>query len=130
MKRDADGWYYFVDRIKDALRRRGENISSFEIEAPMLQHPMVEQVAVIGVPAEVAGGEDEVKACVVLKKGAALEPQALIEWCEARIPAFMVPRYIEFLDELPKTPSEKIQKKKLREDGINGNTWDRLAPNR
>lgn len=130
MKRDAEGWYYFVDRIKDALRRRGENISSFEIEAPMLQHPMVEQVAVIGVPAEVAGGEDEVKACVVLKKGTALEPQALIDWCEARIPAFMVPRYIEFLDDLPKTPSEKIQKKKLREDGITDKTWDRLAQDR
>lgn len=129
MRRDANGWYWFVDRIKDALRRRGENISSFEVEAPIRQHEAVMDVAVIGVPSDVPGGEDDVKACIVLKPGSTLDPETVIDWCEERLPSFTVPRYIEFLSELPKTPSEKTQKNKLREQGLTPRTWDRLAAN-
>ncbi|MCC6246731.1 MAG: AMP-binding protein [Rubrivivax sp.] len=128
VRRDADGWYYFVDRLKDALRRRGENISSYEVEAPIREHPAVAEVAVVAVPSELPGGEDEVKACVVLNQGAALAPEALIAWCEGRIPAFAIPRYIEFLTQFPKTPSEKVQKNILRAAGITAATWDRNGP--
>lgn len=126
LRRDAEGWYYFVDRIKDALRRRGENISSFEVEEPIRSHPAVLDVAVIGVPADLAGGEDEVKACIVLKPGHDLSPVELTEWCEARMPSFVIPRFIEFLNTMPKTPSEKVQKAELRKTGRNENTWDRV----
>ena len=125
LRRDAEGWYYFVDRIKDALRRRGENISSFEVEEPIREHPAVADVAVVAVPADIAAGEDEVKACVVLKEGHTLTAPELIQWCEPRMPYFVIPRYIEFLETLPKTPSEKIQKIELRKAGISAGTWDR-----
>lgn len=126
LRRDSDGWYYFVDRIKDALRRRGENISSFEVEDALRQHEAVAEVAVIAVPAEVAAGEDEVKACVVLKPGRTLTALELVQWAEPRMPSFVVPRYIEFYDALPTTPSEKVRKAELRKDGITANTWDRV----
>ena len=73
LRRDAEGWYYFVDRVKDALRRRGENISSFEVESVVRSHPAVAECAVIGVKADEAAGEDEVKACVILREGAELD---------------------------------------------------------
>lgn len=124
VRQDAEGWYYYVDRIKDSLRRRGENISSFEIERPIAEHPAVAEVAVVAVPADVDGGEDEVKACVVLRPGQTVEPGALLAWCKARIPLFAVPRYIEFMDRFPRTPSEKIQKNLLRAAGVTRQTWD------
>lgn len=127
LRRDENGWYYFVDRIKDALRRRGENISSFEVESVVRNHPQVAECAVIGVQADEAGGEDEVKACVMLAEGTdGLDFSDVIEWCEARMPGFMVPRYIEVMNDFPRTPSEKVQKKKLREAGVTPQTWDRL----
>ncbi|MES2483496.1 MAG: AMP-binding protein [Pseudomonadota bacterium] len=126
VKRDAQGWYYFVDRLKDSLRRRGENISSFEVEAPIREHPAVAEVAVVAVPSEHEGGEDEVKACIVAHPGALADPADIVAWCEGRLPAFAIPRYIEFLDSFPKTPSEKVQKSVLRSAGITAATWDRL----
>jgi crotonobetaine/carnitine-CoA ligase len=125
MRRDAQGWYYFVDRMKDALRRRGENVSSFEVEEPIRSHPDVADVAVVAAPSGIEGGEDEIKACVVLKGGATLAPEKLIAWCEERMPYFAIPRYIEFLGDLPRTPTEKVQKNKLREAGVTAQTWDR-----
>ena len=125
LRRDKDGWYYFVDRMKDALRRRGENISSFEVEEPIRDHPAVLDVAVIAVPADVEGGEDEVKVCVVLRPDASLAPEALMAWCEERMPHFAVPRYVEYMQDLPRTPSEKVQKVELRRAGVNAATWDR-----
>lgn len=125
LKRDADGWFYFVDRFKDALRRRGENISSFEVEAPLRRHPAVADVAVVAVPAE-SGGEDEIKACIVLKPGHGASHEEIIRWCEPLLPYFAVPRYLEFMAEFPRTPSEKIQKNLLRQRGLDGDTWDRL----
>ena len=127
MRRDDEGWYYFVDRVKDALRRRGENISSFEVESVVRSHPAVDECAVVAAPAEEEGGEDEVKVCVVVGDGADFQPADLIAWCDARMPYFMVPRYIEVLESLPRTVSEKVQKKLLRERGVTPQTWDRVA---
>ena len=92
-------------------------------DRPFLQHPAVAEAAVVGVPGEAL--EDEVKACIVLRHGHTLTPEALIDWCELRLPYFAVPRYVEFLQELPKTPSEKIQKNVLRAAGVSARTWDR-----
>jgi len=122
-KRDADGYFYFVDRKKDALRRRGENISSFEVERAINSHPSVLESAAVAVPSEV--GEDEVKICVVLKPGATLPPEELIRHCNDRMPYFAVPRYVEFMGSLPKTPTERVEKYKLKQAGITANTWDR-----
>ncbi|HEY4039794.1 MAG TPA: AMP-binding protein [Burkholderiaceae bacterium] len=126
LRRDCAGWYYFVDRVKDALRRRGENISSFEVEAGVSSHPAVAECAVIGVRADQDAGEDEVMACVVVKEGLAISHAELIAWCDARMPAFMVPRYIEFLPALPRTETQKIRKRELRERGVTASTWDRI----
>ena len=125
LRRDADGWYYFVDRYKDALRRRGENISSYEVEQAILAHPAVEECAVIGVAAGVEAGEDEVMAVLTLAKPV---PAAEIwQWCQGRIPAFAIPRFLRFVDALPKTPSEKIRKAELRGAGVTEDTFDRAA---
>jgi crotonobetaine/carnitine-CoA ligase len=127
LRMDEQGWFYFVDRYKDALRRRGENISSYEVETAILSHAAVVEVAVIGVPAPgVEAGEDEVMAYLVTRE--ATTPQSVWEWCEQRIPAFAVPRFLRFVDELPKTPSQRVQKARLRGLGITGDTHDRSAP--
>jgi crotonobetaine/carnitine-CoA ligase len=122
---DADGWLYFVGRKKDAIRRRGENISAFEIEEIVQAHPAVLEAAAFGVPSELT--EEEVKVCAVRRPGAALTPEELVDWCAARMARHMVPRYIEFVDALPRTPTEKVEKYKLREAGITAATWDRDA---
>jgi crotonobetaine/carnitine-CoA ligase len=125
LRRDEDGWFYFVDRMGDTLRRRGENISTYEVEQPILEHPAVQEVAVVGEQAQEEGGEDEVKAWVVFEEGKSATPAELIEWSNDRMPYFMIPRYLEFVEELPKTENEKIQKAKLREWGNSADTWDR-----
>lgn len=127
MRRDAEGWYYFVDRVKDALRRRGENISSFEVESGIRSHPAIAECAVIGVRADQDAGEDEVMACVVLKQGEQVEYAELIAWADKRLPSFMVPRYIEIMSSLPQTATEKVKKKDLRERGVTAATWDRVS---
>jgi carnitine-CoA ligase len=123
LMRDAAGNYHFVDRLKDSIRRKGENISSMEVEIEILQHPAVLEAAVFPVRAE--GGEDEVMAVLVPKPGQALEPEALLRFLAPRLPHFMLPRYLEFADGLPKTPTGKIQKFPLRERGLGPATWDR-----
>jgi crotonobetaine/carnitine-CoA ligase len=120
---DEDGYMFFVDRIKDYIRRRGENISSSEIERVVNIHPKVMDSAAISVKSELS--EDEVKIVVVLKEGESLAPEELLAFCEERMPYFAVPRYVEFVENLPKTSNEKVQKNKLRETGITANTWDR-----
>jgi carnitine-CoA ligase len=119
---DADGWFYFVDRQKDAIRRRGENISSMEVEAHINTHPAVLESAAVAVASE--WGEDEVKAVVVLKPSMSLSPSDLHAYLTENMAKFMVPRYIEFTDALPKTPTEKVRKIELREAGVNATTWD------
>jgi crotonobetaine/carnitine-CoA ligase len=127
LRRDEDGWFYFVDRMGDTLRRRGENISTYEVEQPLLEHAAVQEVAVVGEKAEEEGGEDEVKAWIVFEEGKEATPEELIEWSNDRMPYFMVPRYLEFVEELPKTENEKIQKAKLRERGNSADTFDRVT---
>ena len=122
-KQDEDGYFYFVDRKKDAIRRRGENISSFEVEKVINAHPQVLECAVFAVPSEL--GEDEVKANVVLRENQNLPFQELVEFCSERMAYFAVPRYVEYVTELPKTPTNRIEKYRLRELGVTENTWDR-----
>ncbi|MQA81825.1 MAG: AMP-binding protein [Streptosporangiales bacterium] len=124
-RRDEDGNFYFVDRFKDVIRRRGENISSVEVELIVNQHDDVMESAAIPVTSDV--GEEEVKVAVVLKPGRELAEEVLARFCTERMPRFMVPRYIEFVDSLPKTPTEKIRKAELRKLGITEHTWDREA---
>jgi crotonobetaine/carnitine-CoA ligase len=123
--READGYYRFVDRLKDAIRRRGENVSSFEVEQVLLSHPEVGNAAVFPVPSELA--EDEVMAAIVRRPGSALTERALCEFCRPQLAYFAVPRFIEFVDELPVTENGKVQKFKLRDRGVTARTWDREA---
>ena len=118
-----DGQFFFVDRMKDAIRRRGENISSFEVETEVCAHPAIKEAAAVAVPSEFA--EDEVLAVVSLVEGATLDPAELIEFLVPRMAHFMVPRYIRIVPDLPKTPTQKVQKHLLRSDGITADTWDR-----
>ena len=122
-KKDEEGYFYFVDRKKDAIRRRGENISSFEVEKVINTHPKVLESAVFAVPSDL--GEDEVKANIVLKQSEILPPEDLIMYCNERMAYFAIPRYLEFADELPKTPTGRVEKYRLRKMGVTGNTWDR-----
>lgn len=124
-RRDKDGYFYFVDRVKDAIRRRGENISSFEVEAEVCRHPAVREAAAIAVPSEYS--EDEVMVVVAPVPGQKIDCHALAEFLIEKMPYFMVPRYFRILEELPKTPSAKVMKADLRKDGITGDTFDREA---
>jgi crotonobetaine/carnitine-CoA ligase len=125
-RRDEHGNYYFVDRQKDALRRRGENVSSFEVEAVVLSHPDVTECAAVGVDAGL--GEQEIKICVVGRDGKPVDPVELTEFLIPKLPRFMVPRYVEQYDALPKTEATmRIQKAKLRERPFTDATWDREA---
>jgi crotonobetaine/carnitine-CoA ligase len=120
---DEDGNFYFVDRIKDCLRRRGENISSFEVEIEVDAHPAILESAAVAVPSPLA--EDDLKVVAALKPGCSVAPAELLAFLKARLPAYMVPRYIEIrTDELPKTPTGKVRKVLLRESGTEG-AWDR-----
>lgn len=120
---DEDGYFHFVDRKKDALRRRGENISSYEVEKVISAHPAVLESAAVAAISEM--GEDEVMVCLRLKPGKKLEPEELMAYCEKQMAYFMIPRYVRFMDELPKTPTERVEKYRLREEGITHDTWDR-----
>ncbi len=121
----VDDWgnYFFVDRAKDAIRRRGENISSFEVEEQVLAHPAVQEAAVVGVAGD--GGEQDVLAVVVAKPDQTVDPAELIEFLIPRLPHFMVPRYVRLVEALPKTPTAKIEKHTLRAEGIASGAWDR-----
>jgi crotonobetaine/carnitine-CoA ligase len=120
---DEEGFLYYVGRKKDAIRRRGENISAHEVENVVNQHPSVLESAAVAVPSEL--GEDDVKIVVVLRPGASLEPDELIRFCGGRMAYFMVPRYVDLRDSLPKNPSQRIEKYKLRAEGNSSTTWDR-----
>jgi crotonobetaine/carnitine-CoA ligase len=124
---DEDGALYFLDRKKDAIRRRGENISSMELEAEIAEYEHVAEAAVVGVPSEV--GEEDVKAFVV-PRGAGFTPEGLIGFLERRVPEFMLPRYVVAVDELPKTPTEKVRKVELKERPVDERTWERPAKQR
>ncbi len=120
---DDDGYFYYVDRMKDAIRRRGENISSWEVEKVVTSHDSVAEAAAIGVPSELT--EEEVLIVVVAKPGHEIDPVSLLDLCQLRLPHYAVPRYVRIADELPKTPSQRIEKYKLRVEGLLPGTWDR-----
>lgn len=122
---DPDGNFTFVDRQKDAIRRRGENISSFEIEQVVVRHPAVAECAAIGVASEL--GDQEVKICVVLAADQEVEPDSIVDYCAENLPRFAVPRYVEFVSLLPKTATGRVQKTKLRQEPLGPATWDRAA---
>ncbi len=122
---DGDGFLYFVDRKKDYLRRRGENISSFEMERAVIAHEAIADVAVHAVASD--QGEDDVKVTAVLVAGFGLTEEELCRWTAERVPYFAIPRYIEFRADLPRNPVGRVLKYELRDDGITASTWDREA---
>ena len=119
---DEDGFFYFVDRKKDYLKRRGENISSFEMEAAIKGHACVQEVAVHAVPSSL--GDDDVKVTIVLKPGEHVGEEELCRWIIERVPYYAVPRYIEYRESLPKNPQDKVLKYQLRDEGCTPTTWD------
>jgi carnitine-CoA ligase len=121
-KFDEQGFFYFIDRKKDYLRRRGENISSFEMESAFAQHPDITEVAVHAVPA--AAGEDDVKVTAVRQPESQLTAEALFRWAMGKVPYYALPRYIEFRDSLPKNPQGRVLKYELRAQGKTAATWD------
>lgn len=121
---DEDGFLFFVDRKKDSLRRRGENVSSFEVERIINTHPAVLCTALYGVKSDVSD-DDDIMVSVETKPGCSLSPEGLIAYCEERMAYFMVPRYVRFMDELPKNAVLKVEKYKLRGEGVTPDTWDR-----
>lgn len=120
--RDEEGYFYFVDRLKDCIRRRGENISSFELERTLLSHPSVADAAVIAVPSDIA--EDDVMAVIVPREGTKIMPEDFFRFCDQRLPYFMVPRYYRQVDNLPRTANDKVRKVELRQAGVTPDTWD------
>lgn len=125
LRTDEEGYYYFVDRKKDAIRRRGENISSHEVEMEIFKHPAVREVAAFAAKSDIA--EDEVMICLSAAVGKEIDKRELIDFMIPRMPHFMVPRYVRIMDELPKTPTGKILKDVLRKEGVTSDTWDREA---
>jgi crotonobetaine/carnitine-CoA ligase len=123
--RDEDGYFRFVDRLKDAIRRRGENISSYEVEQVLLAHPDIDMAAVFPVSSELA--EDEVMAAIVTRPGATISAVELMQFCALRLPHFAVPRFVDFVADLPRTENGKVRKYELRERGVTASTWDREA---
>jgi crotonobetaine/carnitine-CoA ligase len=121
-KFDDDGFFYFVDRKKDYLRRRGENISSFEMETAFAAHPDLAEVAVHAVPSD--KGEDDVKVTAILRPGSTLTAEALFQWSTDAVPYYALPRYIEFRTTLPKNPQGRVLKYELRDEGKTATTWD------
>ena len=120
--KDEEGFFYFIGRQSYFMRRRGENVSADEVEEVINSHPEVQNSAVVGVFSEV--GDDEIKAYIVPKKDISIAPESIISWCEERIAYFKVPRYIEFVNDLPMTPTNRIQRFILKNRGI-GVAWDR-----
>jgi len=122
--RGTAGDYRLVDRVKDSIRRRGENVSSIEVESEMLEHPDVVEAAAFAVPSDI---EDDVMVAVVLSPGAAADPEGIIGFLRDRLPHFAIPRYLDFVEALPRTPSLRVDKNALRHRGITDRTWDRIA---
>jgi carnitine-CoA ligase len=119
---DADRYLYFVDRKADYLRRRGENISSFEVERILMTHGELADVAVHAVPSPMT--EDDLKVTATLVAGSQLEAEALFHWCVDQLPYFALPRYIEFRQELPRSPVGRVLKRELREEELGPDVWD------
>ena len=122
MRADQDGFLYYIGRLKDSIRRRGENVSAWEVELAIGRHPDVLEAAAIGVPSEL--GEEDVAAFVVPREGHTIDPEDLHKFLSADLPRFAVPRFIEVVDELPKTPTERVSKDAVRARGLSDRAWD------
>lgn len=122
-KKDSSGSYWFVDRKKDALRFAGRNISTMEVEMVLRKHPMVKDVAAFGIPSKEVEGESELKLNIVLKPDADITHEGMAHYINENAPYYFVPQYMEFVETLPYTPTNKVQKFKLREAGLTENTW-------
>ena len=122
---DETGNLTYVDRVKDSLRRRGENVSSVEVEQTVMGHPAVLEAAAVGIPSDL--GEDDILVVVALKSGATVDFAELLDFCSARMPYFCVPRYLEVLDEIPKNVIGRVRKDVLRNRGLGVDAWDREA---
>jgi carnitine-CoA ligase len=120
---DADGNLTYVDRVKDSLRRRGENVSSVEVETTVMRHPAVLEAAAVAIPSDL--GEDDILVVVSVRPGATLDHAELLDFCSARMPYFCVPRYLEVLDDIPKNVIGRVRKDLLRERGLGASAWDR-----
>jgi crotonobetaine/carnitine-CoA ligase len=123
-RQDADGDLFFLGRATDSVRRRGINISAWEVERVLLEHPDVEECALVGVPSEL--GEDELKIFIRLAAGAAPDPAGLIAWCRPRLPRFQVPRYVSYVEDFPRTPTQRVRKIELSR--ATSDSWDAEAP--
>ena len=110
-KMDEDGYFYYSGRKKDSLRRRGENVSAWEVERVVNAHPAVEESAVVGVASEM--GEQEIRVFVRLAPGHVLEPVDLINWCERDLAYYQIPRFVDFVDDFPRGPTQRIRKDAL-----------------
>lgn len=124
-RRDENGFFYFVDRKKDCMRRRGENVSATEVEAVASRYPGVLESVASGVWSEM--GDEDIKISIRLKDGATVDPFDLLRFCEEALPWFAVPRYVEFRDDFPRTPTGKVAKYELKREGIHPKLWDREA---
>ncbi len=124
---DEEGNFFFVDRKKDAVRRRGENVSSIEVEAEVIGHPSIAEAAIVGIASE--HGDQEILAAIVPRSGASVDLPALVGYLAPRMPHYMVPRYFRVMDALPRTPTNKVRKIEIREEGVTPDTWDREAAN-
>jgi crotonobetaine/carnitine-CoA ligase len=122
---DDDGFLTFLDRVKDTVRRRGENVSTWEVERVVAEHPSVAQAAAYGVSSELS--EEEVMVAVVPAPGATVDPADLLQHCAGRLTSFATPRFVRTVDELPLTPSQRVEKYRLREEGVTPDTFDREA---
>lgn len=122
---DENGWFFFEDRASDSLRRRGENISSFEVELLVAKHPSVAEAVAVAAPSEI--GEDEVRVLVTLRQGMSISPEDLLRHCCTEMPYFMVPRFIDIVEDFPRTATAKVEKYRIRATGLTPNTWDREA---
>ena len=123
-RKDEDGFLYFVDRSKDAIRKSGERIASLDIETIANTYPNIYECAVIGIPSGMT--EDEIMLVIQPKKEAELRPEEIVKYLDDRLPYFMVPRYVRFVESIPKSEVQRIQKFVLREEGITKDTWDRI----
>ncbi len=123
-RRDADGFYWFAERATDSIRRRGENVSAWEVERVLATHPRILETAVYGVPSELGG--QEVMVAVVMKPDEQLAPEELLDFCTGKMPHFAVPRFVRFVESLPKSHAQRILKQELKADGVDASgVWDR-----
>jgi crotonobetaine/carnitine-CoA ligase len=123
---DAEGYLYFVDRLGDRIRRRAENISSYDIETAAMTYPGIAEAAAVGVPSEFES-DDDVKLCAATSDGSPIDMPSFLRHLAVRLPHYMVPRYLEQVDRLPRTPTNKVRKQELRAAGVHAGTWDRKA---